>query len=189
MTVNAPTASDTVATSSRTFSPLLSASAAAFTAIGIISGLVAYLHRSPAREAHVAGTSAWTQQLILAGVTVVLYAFGLWLHRRRPGRGSGRLLLAPFGRSAADRLSATLREGSWRTLAVLPPLAMFAYGFWRTGEQVIGGLNPSSTVNAWGGPSYLGAMFCHYLDAGLIMAACAWLLNCIMLPARVTRSR
>jgi hypothetical protein len=30
-------------------------------------------------------------------------------------------------------------------------------------------------------------MFCHYLDGGLIMAACAWLLNWIMRPASASR--
>jgi hypothetical protein len=169
---------------------LLSASAAACVAVGVISGLNSYLHRSPVRAAHVAGTSAWTQHLVLAAVAVALYGWALWLHARRPGRGSGRLLLlAPVGRSAAGRLAATMRNPSWRVLAVLPPLALFAYGLWRTGEQVTGGLDPNFTANAWGGPSYLGAMFCHYLDGGLIMAACAWLLNWIMLPASTTRSR
>jgi hypothetical protein len=60
---------------------------------------------------------------------------------------------------------------------------MIAYGFWRIGEQITAGLDPNFTVNAWGGPTYLGAMACHYLDGGLIIAACAWLLNWILLPA------
>jgi hypothetical protein len=38
---------------------------------------------------------------------------------------------------------------------------VFLYFFARAGEQVIGGLDPNSTVNAWGGPAYLGAMACH----------------------------
>jgi hypothetical protein len=66
---------------------------------------------------------------------------------------------------------------------------MFGYGLWRTGEQVTGGLDPNFTVNAWGGPGYLGAMFCHYLDGGLIMVACAWRLNWVMVPAGTRRSR
>jgi hypothetical protein len=192
-TVNAANASGTTSPTpgTRRFSLLLSAATVAFLALGVVTGWVTYLHRSPVREVHVAGTTAWTQHLIIAGVAVVLYGLALWLHRRRPGRGSGRLLLlAPIGTSAMARLAATMREGSWRTLAVLLPLAMFAYGWWRTGEQVIGGLDPNFTANAWGGPSYLGAMFCHYLDGGLIIAACAWLLNWIMRPAAsATRSR
>ncbi len=199
MTVNADAAANSAATNSQKFSPttrtrpislLLSGATVAFIGVGVVTGLVTYLHRSRVRVAYVSGTSAWSQQLIIAGVAVVLYGLALWLHRRRPGRGSGRLLLlAPVGTSALARLAATMREGSWRTLAVLPPLALIAYGWWRTGEQVIAGLDPNFTVNAWGGPSYLGAMFCHYLDGGLIIAACAWLLNWIMRPASAVRSR
>jgi hypothetical protein len=65
-------------------------------------------------------------------------------------------------------------------LAALPPLAVIAYGCWRIGEQVTGGLDPNFTADAWGGPTYLGAMACHYLDTGLIMAVCAWLLDRIL---------
>ena len=184
MTVTARAASDAISTNNRQISPLLSASAAVLVALGIVTGLVTYLHRSLVRVAHVAGTSAWTQQLIVAGMACVLYGFALWLRARRPGRGSGRLLLlAPIGRSAAVRLGATMLDASWRAVAALPPLALIAYGCWRIGEQVTGGLDPNFTANAWGGPSYIGAMACHYLDGGLIIAACAWLLNWIMLPA------
>jgi hypothetical protein len=44
------------------------------------------------------------------------------------------------------------------------------------------------TVNAWGGPTYLGAMVCHYLDLLVLMAAAAWLLDEILLsdPASAT---
>jgi len=57
---------------------------------------------------------------------------------------------------------------------------VIAYCLWRAGEQVTGGLDPNFTVNAWGGPSYAGAMACHYLDLFLISAAAAWLLDKIL---------
>jgi hypothetical protein len=66
---------------------------------------------------------------------------------------------------------------------VLPPLVLIGYGFGRIGEQVTDGLDPNFTVNAWGGPTYLGAMACHYLDAALGIAASAWLLDKILLRA------
>ena len=72
--------------------------------------------------------------------------------------------------------------------AALPPLAVIGYSFWRVGEQVTGGLDPNFTVNAWGGPTYLGAMACHYLDAALIIAVSAWLLDKILLPAAAAGS-
>jgi hypothetical protein len=99
------------------------------------------------------------------------------------GAGSGQLLqLAPLGRSAASRLMATMRQVPARSVAALPLLVVIGYSYWRVGEQVTAGLDPNFTVNAWGGPSYLGAMACHYLDGGLIIAVSAWLLDRILLP-------
>lgn len=170
---------------SRQISPHLSAAAAVITAVGIVTGVIEYLHRSPVREAHLPGTSAWTPHLVAAAVASALYGVARWRHGRRFGRGSGRLLLlAPLGKSAASRLKVTMRQVSWRSAAALPPLALIGYSLWRVGEQVIGGLDPNFTANAWGGPGYLGAMACHYLDAGLMIAVGAWLLDKI-LPSAV----
>ena len=173
--------SNAISRIARQVSPALTATAAGLAATGIATGLVEYLHRSPIREAHAPGTSAWAQQFIVAAVACTLYAVARWRRGRRLGRGSGRLLLlAPLGRSAAARLMATARKASWRTAAALPLLVVIAYGFWRAGEQVTGGLNPNFTANAWGGPSYLGAMACHYLDIAVGIAASAWLLDKIL---------
>lgn len=167
----------------RRFSPLLCASAAGVFAIGVASGLDRALNQSPIREVHVAGTSAWTQHLILAAAGCAAYGCAVW-RRRRAGQPGGRpLLLAPLGTAAAARLKATLRQASWRTVVALPLVGLIAYNLWRAGEQVTAGLDPNFTVNAWGGPTYLGAMACHYLDCALLTAACAWLLSKILLPA------
>ena len=172
----------------RQISPVLAALAGASAAAGIVTGYYSYLHRSPVHHAPVPGTSAWTPHLIEAAVLGMLYGIALWRRGRGSGPGSARLLLlAPLGRSAAARLSATLAAGlgrsSWRALAALGPLALIGYSFWRAGEQVTGGLDPNFTVNAWGGPSYLGAMACHYLDLVLMIAVAAWLLSKILLHA------
>jgi len=190
MANNAHTTDETPAISkpaspvTRQISLRLSACAAGLAAVGIATGVVRYLHRSPIREVHVPGTSAWVPQLIVAAVAVALYGVARWRHDRRFGRRSGRLLLlAPLGRSAASRLAATLRRAPWRSAAALPPLIVIAYAFWRIGDQVTGGLDPNFTVNAWGGPTYLGAMACHYLDAVVGIGVSAWLLDLILLPA------
>jgi hypothetical protein len=176
--------SNAISRITRQISPRLSAFAAGIAAAGIAAGFIQYLQRSPIRETHLPGKSAWTQQLIVAAVACALYGVARWRHGRRFGRGSGRLLLlAPLGKSAASRLMATMRQVSWRSAAALPPLAVISYSFWRAGEQVTGGLDPNFTVNAWGGPTYLGAMACHYLDATLMIAVSAWLLDKILLPA------
>jgi hypothetical protein len=187
MTNNADTvrrgshASGVISPVTRQISPLLTVSAAAVTAVGIASGLIRYLDRSPIRESSAPGASAWGQQLAVAVVAVALYGVARWRHDHRFGRGSGRLLLlAPLGRNAAARLTAAARQASWRTAAALPPLVVIGYCCWRVGEQVTAGLDPNFTANAWGGPSYLGAMACHYLDIALIIAASGWLLDQIL---------
>ena len=187
MTNNADTvrrgshASSVISPVTRQISPLLTVSAAAVTAVGIASGFIRYLDRSPIRESSAPGTSAWAQQLAVAAVACALYGVARWRHGRRFGRGSGRLLLlAPLGRNAAARLTAAARPLSWRTAAALPLLAVIGYCCWRTGEQVTADLDPNFTANAWGGPTYLGAMACHYLDVALIIGASGWLLDKIL---------
>jgi hypothetical protein len=162
-------------------------------ASGVVSGWVAYLGRSPVRQDHVSGTSAWWQQVAVAAVAGVLLGCGRRRRRGGPGRRDDRLwLLAPLGVPAARRVARTVsgavRGASMpgRALVALPPAALFLYAFWWAGLQVIGGLDPDSTVNAWGGPTYLGAIACHYLDLLLILAVCGWLLDRVLLPAAVT---
>ncbi len=167
--------------------PLVILSAAIFAA-GMFSGLVSYLGRSPVRLRHIPGTSAYWQQLAVAALAAAAFGYGRWRHQRGPGRHGDRLwLLAPLGKPAARRVARTAGAlgrgtGLGRVLLALPPALLFLYGFGRAGQQVTGGLDPNFTVNAWGGPSYLGAMAFHYLDLSLLMAAAAWLLDRILLP-------
>lgn len=160
----------------------------AFFGAGLIAGLASYLDRSGVREKFVPGASAWWQQLAVAVLAGAVFGFVRWRHRRRFGRDSSRLLLlAPLGKPAARRVARTIGAlrhglGAGRVILALPPALLFLYVFARDGEQVIGGLDPNFTVNAWGGPSYLGAMACHYLDGVLLMAVAAWLLGRILLP-------
>jgi len=155
---------------------------------GVIYGLVEFLQRSPIRRGHIAGSAAWGQHLALALATIVILSVAWWRHRRRFGPRSGRpWLLAPLGRHAARRIARALGFGGeaaqpGRLLLALPAAALLLFCFWRAGVQVTGGLDPNFTVNAWGGPSYAGAMACHYLDLFLFAAGAAWLMDRI-LPA------
>jgi hypothetical protein len=170
--------------------------AAACAAAGALTGLFAYLDRSAIRRTYVPGMSAWWQHAAVASVAVLLYGYSRWRHQQRSGHEPGRLLLlAPLGKPAARRTARTARQplrspsASARALAALPLAGMLIYCLWRAGEQVTAGLDPNVTVNAWGGPTYLGAMACHYLDIALIMAATAWLLNKILLPDPASTTR
>jgi hypothetical protein len=155
---------------------------------GVWYGLVEFLQRSPVRHVQVAGTAAWGEQLALALATVVIASVAQTRHRRRFGpRSRRRWLLAPFGRHAAQRVGRALGFGGerahpFRLLLALPAAALFLFCFWRAGVQVTAGLDPNFTVNAWGGPSYAGALACHYLDLFLLAAGAAWLMDKV-LPA------
>ena len=158
--------------------------AGALALAGVLSGLLVYLARSPDRGP-VPGTSAWLPHLVLAAVGALWLLVVVIRHRR-----GARLLLAPLGRRATARLAATFRTGGFGPTAMLRRLGsgllvvVMAYGCWRTGLQVTGGLDPNFTANAWGGPSYLGAMFCHYVDGAWFFGVSAALLNLLLVRPR-----
>ena len=151
---------------------------------GVSTGWAHYLHRSATPLRHVPGSNAWWQHAVVAAVAAGILGI-IWLGRRS-GRVGAHVLLAPLGRSAAHRMSSLFRRALWgpvgfaRALLATPLLLLFMFGFFRAGYQVTDGLDPNSTVNAWGGPTYVGAMACHYLDIFVVMAGCAWFLDRLM---------
>ena len=167
--------------------PLTALVSSAFVS-GMAYGLLQFLQRSPVRHPHVAGTAAWGPHLALALATVVVGSVAWTRRRRKFGPRSGPLwLLAPLGRHAALRVAHALGFGSeaarpGRVLLALPAAVLFVFCCWRAGVQVTGGLDPNFTANAWGGPSYAGALACHYLDLFLVAAGAMWLVDRI-LPA------
>jgi hypothetical protein len=165
--------------------------AAALFASGMIYGWLMYLDRSPIRERHVPGTPAYWQHLILPALACVVVGYARRVHQRRSGHHGDRpWLLAPLGKAAARRAARTVfvarrgLSGIGRAALALPPAGLFLYTFFRCGIQVTGGVDPNGTVNAWGGPTYLGAIAFHYLDGILLIAAAGWLLDLILLPDR-----
>jgi hypothetical protein len=183
------------ATGARQLSVPIVALGAVFLAVGIVSGGVAYAQRSPVRAVHSAGTAAWWPHL---GVFVFCAAFfaGAWLRRRRtrPTHGGRLFLLAPLGKPAARRIGRTVAAARHRPAALARlaaaavPAALLLYLCWRVGDQILGGLDPNFTANAWGGPTYLGAMACHYLDAVAMTIPLVGLLNLLLLPDGPPRS-
>ncbi|MFC9438290.1 hypothetical protein [Nocardia sp. NPDC057030] len=165
--------------------PLLVLAAASLTA-GIVTGGLSYLDRSPERENHVDGTAAWEVHAVLLAVTIALT---LAVLRRRGAAAFVTMVLSPLSATAAQRLARTFRSilnhptALLRLLLGFVPIALLIYSPFRIGMQILGGLDPNFTANAWGGPTYLGAMACHYLDGALLMAAAAFLLDRLLLPA------
>ncbi len=51
------------------------------------------------------------------------------------------------------------------------------------GAQIVGGLDPNVTVDASGGPTYMGALLAHRLDATVACYGAAFLLSRVLVPA------
>jgi len=162
----------------------LVATAAALFAAGVLTGATVYARRSDGPAIHHDGTSAWAVHLVLTALAVAAVAV-------LGARGRLRATLrAPFTRAVGVRVRLTVRQAvrhpgaALRAVVALPFAALFLYGFWRAGEQVLAGLDPHFTADAWGGPGYLGAMYCHYLDGALLMALAALALHGLLLGRR-----
>lgn len=74
------------------------------------------------------------------------------------------------------------QAGLWRLILFVTLAVLLLFLCWRAGVQVLAGLDPNFMVNAWGGPSYLGAMACHYLDLAVVGTLGAMLFDRVLLP-------
>ncbi len=156
--------------------------------VGVLLGAMGSLHRSSVTEKHVAGTNALTIHIVLAAAVVGVVLGTRRARARSKARGNAPVWMAPFSAGAMARLGWTIRFRSGfsllnllRVLAVMPLLLVMAYSALRMGEQVIGGLDPNATVNAWGGPTYIGALLAHWMDSLLGFSIAAYLLGRVML--------
>jgi hypothetical protein len=159
--------------------------------LGIAEGAVAYSHRSPVLERHVPGTNAIRVHVVLAvAATVVVLLIQVRRARKRNQRGPSPWT-APFSSRAVTRLSRTFRLSPAATMIRAVPMALLVlvllYAPCRMGMQVIGGLDPNSTVNAWGGPTYAGALLAHWLDCVIGFYVAAFLLARLLVPAGPAR--
>jgi hypothetical protein len=182
--MNTPQAVPRSHPTSRTLSKRLVVTAELLFTGGVSLGWLHYLHRSATPLRHMPGSSAWWQHAVVATVAAAILG-AIWF-ASKSGRAARPVLLAPLGRGAAVRISLLFSQALWRpvnfgrTLLATPLLLLFMFGFFRAGYQITSGLDPNNTVNAWGGPTYIGALACHYLDIFVIMAASAWLLGRLM---------
>jgi hypothetical protein len=164
---------------------------AALLAAGVAEGAAQYAHRSFRIEQHVAGTNAITVHAVLAAAAAAV-AIGVQVRRSRQPVSQRRSSpwAAPFSATAVSRLRQTLRLARGlslpdlaRAVAAVPLVLVLLYAPFRMGMQIIGGLDPNQTVNAWGGPTYLGALLAHYLDCIIGLYGAAFLLSRLLLPA------
>lgn len=160
-------------------------------AAGIAGGTAEYAGRSPAIGQHAAGTNAITVHVLIA-VAAAAAVIGIQARRsRRPARQRGPSpWAAPFSAGAASRLRRTVRLAAGpslpnlaRATIAVPLVLLILYTPFRMGTQITGGLDPNATINAWGGPTYLGALLAHWLDGIVAFYAAAFLLSRLLLPA------
>lgn len=177
-------------------SPVTATAFAALLAAGVAEGAAQYAHRSPRIEQHVAGTNAITVHLVLA---VASAAVVIGIQVRRSSRPAWQRRLspwaAPFSATGVSRLRQTIRLAGGlslpnlaRAVAAVPLVLVLLFAPFRMGMQIIGGLDPNQTVNAWGGPTYLGALLAHYLDCMIGFYAAAFVLSRLLLLAADARS-
>jgi hypothetical protein len=158
--------------------------------IGIAEGAVQYARRSHVIEPQAPGTNAITIHVALAIVAAATVAGVQVWRSRHPARRGSSPWAAPFSASALARIGRTIRsagrsfpQNMLRALATLVLLVVQAYWPLMMGQHLTGDLDPNQTVNAWGGPSYLGAVLAHWLDGIAIFYAVGLLLNWVLLPS------
>jgi hypothetical protein len=172
-------------------SPATATVFAVLLAAGIAEGAAQYAHRSPRIEQHVAGTNAITVHVVLAAAAAaVVIGIRVWRSRQPASQRGPSPWAAPFSAIGVSRLRQTIRLAGGlslpslaRAVAAVPLVLVLLYAPFRMGMQIIGGLDPNQTVNAWGGPAYLGALLAHYLDCVIGFYAAAFLLSRLILPA------
>ena len=105
------------------------------------------------------------------GVVALVLLVSFW--RRDPAATAAFLRRPLTAAGWSDWLDGLAWRGRPRLLrpVVFLGVLLMAYSPLRAGEQVLAGLDPDFTRDAWGGPSYLGAMAAHYLDAVLMFLA------------------
>lgn len=155
--------------------------------IGIVEGALNYAHRSHVIERHVAGTNAITVHVVLAIVAVAVVAVVQLSASRRAIKRAGMPWVAPFSANALSRLCRTIRASRGISAVRLLPTALLLlvllYAPFRMGAQIVGGIDPNATVNAWGGPTYLGALLAHWLDCIVGFYAVAFVLSRLLLKS------
>lgn len=146
-------------------------------ALGVLAGVGVYLNRPDGAVSHTPDTSAWPVHIVLTVVAVA------WIAAVVATRSRYRWLtpVNVFGAGFSIRLRLLTRmpvRTEYVRMALVAMMVLFtAFAFFRAGQQVIGGLDPHFIANAWGGPSYLGALYCHYLDLGLMVGVAGVILN------------
>lgn len=157
---------------------------------GMAYGAAEYASRPAVTGRHSASANAITVEALIAlAAAAVVISIQAW-RWRRPGLRGSSPWAAPFSAAALARLRRTLRPGPGVSAVSLARAAgtavlilVLAYAPFRMGAQITSGLDPAATVNAWGGPTYTGALLAHWLDCLAGFYGAAFLLSRVLAPA------
>ncbi|MBZ2194927.1 hypothetical protein [Occultella gossypii] len=147
---------------------------------GMVLGGLTLLQPSMPVGEHRPAENAIGAHLVVAGVVVVGAAAATASTR------SLRWSWAPLSTRAGHRMAQTFARarhgvvGVLRCVVVSLLVAFMWYLILRMGMQVTAGLDPTFTLNAWGGPSRLGAFAAHGIDAVLCFGLAALLAHAIL---------
>jgi hypothetical protein len=158
---------------------------------GLYYGYYRYTHHSTPYVPDDPKNDAILVHIIIAICTVIAVA-AIQIYRNR--KQLPNIWKAPFTQNALQRLKATMSLKPFGFLSIPRAVVSFLMAFvilfapFRMSEQIIGGLDQAQTNNAWGGPSYAGAMAAHYMDMLIIVYVCALILHLVMVKRTATRS-
>jgi hypothetical protein len=111
--------------------------------------------------------------LTIAGQVRVAQRLERWRLRRVLGRPTGR---GPDGRPV--RVAAYLLASLPIGIALSAAAAIAVFSIFRAGLQITS-LAPEGNINAWGGPTYLGALLAHWLDSFILFYTCMAILGAL----------
>ena len=139
--------------------------------LGVLQGWSMYGHRSAVIDKHVVGSNAWGVHILLALILIALIGLSVFYHRKA-ARTPYIIWLSPFTKTALERVKNTilLKRGVTAGNVIRGFIVAFLvitslFFFFRAGMQVIGSADPNWDINAWGGPTRLGASLAHWMDS------------------------
>jgi hypothetical protein len=160
-------------------------------AIGVVAGAESYVNRSSVVVRHENGSSAIATQIVIFVAALVIVVGTRYKRSRSTSPLRHQVWSSAFSKESMSRVRQTiqLKKGfSLVNLARIPTslllILLMLYWPFRMGQQLIGGLDPNFNVNAWGGPTYAGALLAHWLDCILAFYALAFILRGVVVKPR-----
>lgn len=152
-------------------------------AAGLGFGYVLYLHRPTTLKPNIPANNAIAIHLAIAACALLAVTI-IQLYRWR--KQLPNIWAAPFSDHAFQRLKATFCPRPFTLLSIpraivcVPLLIVMLFTPFRIAAQIGDARDPSLPLNAWGGPSYIGASLAHGMDLLIFLYVAAFILSVVM---------